>query len=323
MTRKYISLLLAIGLMLCFLTACPAEELEEPTGPKPPNLPLYETYTAVLCGVGGQTLDSRGVMEYEASLGWDYMIDVNDDLLPMKTFSFGGVEYDAVLRWGNYYSSDYWEWNKTSWQEYYESYKDDPQHAVKVYYETVDGKLRFFVYHDAQVKEIAITENLSSEQPTLSEKDFVNKAISLFETMVDDVSPYEYRAELSKIGCWVYFTKYIDGYPTADSACFLFNGDGTFERVSCTNLNRIKDVENVEYDLARGEEVVAAAMDAMIANDERVIESFPYTIQFEQFAVLKNGQLALQYHVEHSYVGTNSIFPGNRIGTLYTICVPI
>ncbi|MBQ8859612.1 MAG: hypothetical protein IJ012_07510 [Clostridia bacterium] len=322
MTRKCFSLLLAIGLLLCFLTACPVEEPPEPTGPKPPNLPLYETYTAVLTGVGGQTLDSRGVMEYEAVLSWDLMEDVNDDLLPTKTFSFGGVEYDAVLRWGNYRSSSYWELNKETWQEYYERYKDDPQHTVKVYYETVDGKLRFFVYHDAQVKKIATTEYLSPVQPTLRQKDYVNKAILLLETMVDDVSLYEYQADLSDISCIVSFTKHIDGYPTADGARFCFNGDGTLDWVDCTSLNRIKDTENVEYDLARGEEVVAAAMDAMIANDERVIESFPYTIQFEEFAVLKNGQLALQYHVEHSYVGTNSI-GGNRIGTLYTICVPI
>ena len=322
MTRKYISLLLAIGFLLCFLTACPVEEPPEPTGPKPPNLPLYETYTAVLTGVGGQTLRSQGVMEYEAVLSWDLMEDVNDDLLPTETFCFGGVEYDAVLRWGNY-SSGYWELYDDSWQDYYEKYRDDPLHTVEVYYETADGKLRFYVYHDAQVKKIEIAERLPPVQLTLREKDYVNKAISLLETMVDDVSLYEYQADLIDIGCFVRFTKHIDGYPTADGACFYFKGDGTFESVECPNLNRIKDTENVEYDLARGEEVVAAAMDAMIVNDESVIESFSYTIQFEQFAVLKNGQLALQYHVEHSYAGTKTIIPGQRTTALYTICVPI
>ena len=93
MTRKYISLLLAIGLILCFLTACPA-------GPKPPDLPMYDAYVPLFCA--GSIKVPEGVVKEIGYQDFFYVEDVNDDLPSTRKFWFNGVKYKTTINWGTY-----------------------------------------------------------------------------------------------------------------------------------------------------------------------------------------------------------------------------
>ncbi|MBQ8859603.1 MAG: hypothetical protein IJ012_07465 [Clostridia bacterium] len=285
MTRKYFSLLLAIGLILCFLTACPDEEPFVPPGDG--------TYEPKLASVTGWTLNCTGFMEYVGSSMAFSREDVNGDIPQEKTFLLDGVEYRTTLV-GN---------------------------EEEIYYVTDDGKYRFYVYHDAQLSRVENTAVDYTPPLTVTREEFVAKAQALLQEMIGDISPYEPVVDVDDRGCTVEMVKYIDGYPTYDMAHFSFSGNGDIRFIRCPYLRKLQNTENVPYDLEMGRKAVSSVMEQVLKNSDDVTRSDPYEITFEKFAVMKDGRLALQYRVSHTYMKKGSML--QKYDAAYTIYVPI
>lgn len=303
MTRKYISLLLAIGFLLCLLTACPVEE---------PFLPPGDgTYEPKLADVQAFTLPTATFMEHIWPAGSFFIEDVNEDIPQEKTFLFDGKEMHTTLVW----DED-------------DDYKNDPPltNRANVYYITDDGRCRFYVYGDAQIERIAFKATEFTETFTLTQEEFIARAKMLLAERVEDISLYQPTVEMSEDDCVVEMIKYIDGYPTNDRAWFQFNGRGElFQVARCAYLGKIQNTENVQYDLEKGRKAISWTMKQVVESCDFIEKSYPFEITFEQFTMMKDGRLALQYRVDHTY--TRNDVEKNTFGYTcnsgYIIYVPI
>ena len=121
----------------------------------------------------------------------------------------------------------------------------------------------------------------------------------LLEHYTDDLSAYRITDTLTVGDRYAFtFTKYIDGYATADSAYVSVNTNGCVECVSSHMLGRINSKTKINFDMDAVEQAIFSKLDTMYADVKDRYAEITYTVTDTSVTVLRDGTQAVYCTVD-------------------------
>lgn len=190
--------------------------------------------------------------------------------------------------------------------------------SYPVYQYTDNNDNTFTVDPDGKLASYFWESTKGDNQNKLSEEDCAEIAKEFLKKVVD-VELYQLKTEYSsEQGHYQFiFTKYIDGYKTADSARVTVKENGDLYIFSSTMLGKIPMDVQIDFDNEKVEKAVFKKLDAEYAGVKSKYDKVAYKIVNKYVTILESGDVAMVCTVEVDCItklGEYYSHLGNRVG---------